>query len=324
MTDIKNWTYDETVREAAAAYIKENDITQGAFTTSLGRGFSITRVAKYLNLNASKTPEPDMPKVEVAIRQFLRHMGRGKLFKANLYDNSISEEVVSVLKQIRRTGDIGIIHGNAGKGKSCGAAIYCQENPNSLLTITRKPYACSDLALMSMLLKEYLNGSTERYDGSGIGLWLEDRLRGSERIWIIDDAELLYMSAVKMAISLHDATGVAICFIGNTEFVEKLSRADESGKLISRIGIVHEVKGGNDEEATAKKLIKQFAPESGDELVSQVAQTLGTFGHGRRARKQLTLAANLYAGASEKDWELAYEAAGTKLVDSSFGKTRRH
>jgi DNA transposition AAA+ family ATPase len=42
---------------------------------------------------------------------------------------------------MRRTGDMGLIHGPAGVGKTCGAELFCRDNPNTLF-ITAKKYAC--------------------------------------------------------------------------------------------------------------------------------------------------------------------------------------
>lgn len=319
-----DWKPDLALIAEAKKFIEGKDLTHGEFAAKLGRAFSTTRVTKYLNLDkGSNSPEPDARKVEAAIRQFLRHIGRGQSFQKNLFENSVSEDVGGVLRQIRRCGDAGIIHGMAGLGKTCGALLYCNDNPNTIYSCARKPYACSDLALLKMLLAEYLEGSDETYDGTSMGLWLEKRLLGSERLWVIDDAELLHMSAVKMAISLHDATGMAVAFIGNDEFVEKIRQVDLSGKLISRFGICHQVRRGKDEADTARKLIKQFAADSGEELVEVVTQTIGEFGHSRRARKQLALAVNIHQGSREKDWLKAYTAAGAKLVKSSALTTTR-
>lgn len=315
MSEPTKWQPDLNTIAAAKEFIESNNLTHGKFADRLGGGFSTTRITKYLNLDkGSNTPEPDAKKVEVAIKQMLRHVARGKAQKERLFENSVSKDVENCLKQIRRTGDAGIIYSMAGHGKTSGAQLYCNGNPNTIYTVARKPYACSDIALLNMLLNEYLVGSSEQYDGTNKGLWLESRLRGTERLWIIDDAELLHMAAVKMVISLHDATGMAVAFIGNDDFVEKIRRMDLSGKLISRFGMVHPVARGDDESETARKLIQQFAPGSGEELVESVTATISGFGHCRRARKQLILANSIYEGAKSKDWTKAYESAGEQLV----------
>ena len=324
MNDVANWKLDEPVRADAEKFIIENELTHSEFTSRLGRSFTTTRITKYLNLDKpGNKPENDAPKVEAAIRQFLRHISRGKNLRQSLFENSVTKDMDTILRQIRRTGDVGAITSMAGQGKTCGAHLHYNDNPNTIYTVARRPYACSDNALLKMLLDEYLDGSDEHYDGSNVGLWLEKRLRGSERLWIIDDAELLHMAAVKTAISLHDATGIAIAFIANDEFITKLRNADLSGKLISRIGIRHEVRRGNDDEFTAQKLIEQFAPASGDALVDHVVDTLSEFGHCRRARKQLTLASNIYQGQRDKDWPKAYVAAGLKLVSAANPRKTR-
>jgi DNA transposition AAA+ family ATPase len=171
---------------------------------------------------------------------------------------------------------------------------------------------------MNMVFEEFSNGSATKWDGKGSKwLWLEKNLRGTERLLIIDDAELLFVSAFRWAFSLHDATGLPMAFIGNDEVIDKIRRADRSGKMISRIGIVHHARMKDDAEESARKLILQFAPDSKDELLEEVTRTICGAGHSRRARKQMVLAVNIREGARDKDWAKAYALAGTKLISST-------
>ena len=137
-------------------------------------------------------------------------------------------------------------------------------------------------------------------------------MRGTQRLLLFDDAELMYLSAFRWAFSLHDATGIPMGFIGNDEVIHKISLADVSGKMVSRIGIKHHAFLTDDEEAVAKKLIEQFAP--GAELLEEVQAKILRFGHSRRARKQLTLAANLRDGSRDKSWLNAWNNADEKLI----------
>ena len=315
----EQWNHDETIRASAEKFITENDLTQAQFTERLAGKFSTTRVAKYLNLDkADNKPEADAPKVEAAIRAFLRHVGRGAMRMASLYENSVTADMAGVLRLARRTGDIALIHSDGGKGKTCGALLFCRDNPDSLFVTAKAPWACSDWKIMEMIFEE-LQNSVEKKWNAKLGLskweWVETTLRGTERLLILDDAELMHVSAFRMLFSLHEATGIPMAFIGNNEVIEKIRAADASGKMISRIGIVHHARMKDDEEVSAKKLIAQFAPESGAELLAEVTVTITKFGHSRRARKQLTLAVNLRDGSrTDKDWLSNYRKAGEKLI----------
>jgi DNA transposition AAA+ family ATPase len=273
-------------------------------------------VTKYLNLDKpGAAAEPDARKVEAAAKQFLRHKTRLAKFNESLFENSVAKNVANVLKLIRRTGDVGLIHSTGGLGKTCGALLYCRENPNTLYNVVRQ-YACGSSSVELMLFNEFCNGSDEKWPGNiRRAIWLEEQLRGSERLIIWDDAELMDISGFRFAFALHDATGVAMAFIGNTEVIEKIRRNDRSHKMITRIGIVQPVEMSNDAEETAMALIEQFAPEGNGALVDPVTDTVGKMGYCRRARKQLTLASNIKEGEPRLSWPEAYKAAGAKLLD---------
>jgi DNA transposition AAA+ family ATPase len=313
---MEQFTHDETVRRNAEAFIKKHDLTHAEFAARVSDKFTATRITKYLNLNKEgRVPESDMPKVEQAIRAFLRHAGRIDQVRASLFINSVSIDVASTLSQIRRTGDVGLIHSDGGLGKTSGATLFCCDHPNTLM-VTVRQYACGASAVEDMLFMAYLENSLAEWPGNiKRMMWIEQQLRGTERLIIIDDAELMDISGFRSAFALHDATGVPIAFIGNSEIIDKIRKQDKSGKMISRIGMLHNARMKDDAEATACHLIKLFAPGSGDELVEVVTDVVTRFGHCRRARKQLSLAAIIYEGMpGKKDWLDAFAAAETKLI----------
>lgn len=338
MTEKKDWKHDETIRAWADEFRRQQRLSIAQLTARLGAKFSPTRVGKYLTLNNDgNAPEPDAPAVETALRNLRRHWLRIGKFHAQLFQNRVSAEVAGVLKHIRRTGDFGLIWSEAGYGKTCSGILFCRDHPDTIMITAKHPNVCSDWALMRLFFDDYQqtlppplrwNGNEDQW------AWLEKSLQGTERLLIVDDAELLFVSALRWLFSLHDATGIPIALFGNMEVLDKLRRVDSSGKMISRIGIVHEVAFGFDPEETdvageyekdlvetAQKLIAQFAPGSNGELVEDVKHTISGFGHGRRARKQLSLAENIYERMRQKNWPRAYALAGDMLLDRE--KTNR-
>ncbi len=316
----EDWKYDESVRAAAEAYIQQNKLTQSQFTAKLAGNFSTTRVAKYLNLNNPENkPEPDAPRVEAAIRAFMRHVHRGAELSAKLFANSLSTEMAGVLRLTRRTGDISLVHGDGGEGKTSGAILFCRDNPDTIMVTAKHPYACTDWSIMKMVFDEFCASVADKWDGVGCKWsWLEKQLRGTQRLLIFDDAELMHLSAFRWAFSLHDATGIPMVFIGNDEVIAKITAADKSGKMVSRIGTKHHAYLTDDEETCAKKLIEQFAPGA-DDLLEVVQAKILRSGHSRRARKQLTLTANLREGSRNKDWLTAWNSAEDKMINPKNG-----
>jgi DNA transposition AAA+ family ATPase len=312
-----DFVLDEATRGALEKYIWDNEWTHARMALRLS--FSATRVTKYLNLNKDgNRPEPDARRVQTAAKQFLRHVGRLAQMNESLFVNSISRAVSDTLTMIRRSGDVGLIHSAGGRGKTSGALLYCRDNANTLF-MTVKQWAAGSHACGRMLFEEYCASSDEDYPNNlSRSDWLEQQLKGAERLIVVDDAELMDITGFKYFFSLQDATGVPIGLIGNTQVIDKIVRNDPAGKLISRIGIVQEVSMGNDAEDTAQRLIEQFAPNSGTELVTAATDVVVSGGYCRRLRKQLALTNVIHEQSKAKGkaitWSDAFAAAASKLI----------
>lgn len=322
-TTTNGWKHDETLRRRLADYLEERDLSQAQMAERLKLS-SPTRLGKYLGLhNEGRKPESDMPAVETAIRHFLRYEDRAAVLAKSLFSTSVSKSVCAVLRHIRRTGDIGLVHGPAGLGKSCGASLFRQENQDT--TIITATYWRQGPKDMEALLWEGIQDDpavasrTYQFNVRRL-VWMEDIFRGTERMIIIDNAHRLHISAFKLLFDFHDVTGCSIGLIGNPEVMEIVRPNDQ---LFSRIGMVRAVKLGNDHMEIAGRMIAQYAPASGDALIEMAADILTKPGHGRTLRKQLTLAVVIYEeGPPKGGWKDAFLAAGTQLVKPAKGGMR--
>lgn len=276
---------------------------------------SATRLGKYLQLGDGRAPEKDMPQVQTAIRNWFRHQDRRDQATANLFENHVSKDIFGWLKQIRRTGQISVIHGPAGLGKTSAIGLFCQEHPNTVsFTVTR--WERSSRA-MENLIADQIGG--EGYDCSkGIkrAQWMVTELRGSERLIIVDQAHRLHFSGAEYLFDFHDATGCPIALVGNIGVLDVVRASDQ---MTSRIGAVHQVKPRDDYKDVAKKLIEQYAPGANGELLEEAAGMLSQSGHARALRQRLTIATDLYEDAkgAGKDWTRVFAVAGQKLVKPS-------
>ncbi len=323
----KPWRHDETLRARIAEYMEERDLTHAQMAERLKLS-STTRLTKYINLHKpDNQPETDAPQVEAAARHFLRYEDRTAVLARSLFETSVSKSVCAVLRHIRRTGDIGLVHGPAGLGKSCGAALFRKENPDTtIITATYWRQGPSDIeALLYDGLQDDPAVVARPWPGNLKKLvWMEDIFRGTERMIIIDTAQRLHVSAFKMLFDFHDVTGCSIGLLGNPEVMDTVRPNDQ---LFSRIGMVREVKLGNDHREMATKMIEQYAPASGKALLDLAADVLTKPGHGRTLRKQLNLTTILHEESQPtKDrlaWDMAFKVAGTQLVKPAANPSRR-
>lgn len=316
---MSDFTHDESVRRALEDFIEQHSLTHAEAATRLKLS-SATRLAKYLGLkNPANQPESDMPRVEMTVRHFLRHQARREALVQSLFETSVSKAIHNTIKHARKTGDMCLIHGPAGGGKSCGGELYCRNQPNSVM-ITATTDRRDARAMRNMVFEEL------RFDRDSKGIaydnhttrweWIINILRGSERVIIVDNAQRLNLKAFEWFCDLNDLTGTCVAFLGNPEVLDVIAKSDQ---VNSRFGIVSEVRIYRDEEVIAGQLVQQFAPEGNGALTEHVAGILSGPGHARRAKKHLQLTAAIKEGNRNLDWVQAAKDAETKLL-----KPNRH
>ena len=303
----EGWKHDEAIRAALEAWADSNGLTHAEVAGKLR--FTATRVTKYLNLNRpGNAPEPDAPRVETAARNLLRHLSRRAALKLSLFDTSATASVRTVLRQIRKTGDVGLIYSEAGVGKTCGAELYCNTHPNSLL-ITATRYRRNATSVDAMLYDELAATEGRKAGGQRRAVWMENLLRGSERMILVDNAHKLAFSGLEFLFDFHDATFCSIALIGNPEVLNLVRGNDQ---LFSRIGIVRKIKIANDEGIVATRMIEQLCPGA-ECLAEAAADIVARLGHVRTLKKQLLLARDIKE-STKKDWAGAFEMAGAMLI----------
>lgn len=148
-----------------------------------------------------------------------------------------SDRVMAALGYAQVAGDIAVIYGGAGLGKTSSIFEYERLNPNvwvatmSPATTTVVP-ALEEIAI-ALGLREMPGGAAR------IQRTITSRLRGTQGLLIIDEAQHLGVAALDGVRTLHDATGVGIALVGNESVYARLTggnRAAYLDRLFSRIG----------------------------------------------------------------------------------------
>ncbi len=299
--------HDEPLRAALAAYAETHELTHAQLARKLG--FSVTRITKFLNLNKEgRQPEQDVPKIERAVRSLLKHAALKATHRIQHFETSVSQAVRAALSTIRKTNDMGLIHGPAGVGKTCGAEMYYFDNTTDILiTVTRWRRTAFDVEAMLFDALE-----TSAWPGNiRRAVWIEQELANSDRLIIVDGAHKLSASGLEYLFDLHDSTNCPIGLIGNPEVLKLVSHNDQ---LFSRIGSCHPVKFRNDESEIAENLIAALAPEANGDILDEAGRVITKQGHARTLKKQLILTGQIHEGMIKKDWRQAFASASTMLV----------
>lgn len=145
--------------------------------------------------------------------------------------------ITNVLLYAQMAGDIAVVYGGAGVGKTYSCIEYQRKYPNVwLVTMT------SDTANVAAALEEIaetigLRGTPGR--ASRLRRELSRKFKGTGGLLIIDEAQHLSIAALESLRAIYDATGIGLVLAGNEFVYARLTggnRAATFAQLFSRLG----------------------------------------------------------------------------------------
>lgn len=133
------------------------------------------------------------------------------------------------------TGDILLIYGDAGCGKTTALQHYAKHNKNVIYVeadVTNSSYR-SILCLIADELGEACRGAT-----AVIMRRIIQKLKGRSIVLVIDEAQHLAPKAFDAIRALNDKAGIAIVYAGNPSIKKRMygTRQDDFDQVYSRIG----------------------------------------------------------------------------------------
>src|SRR5699024_622529 len=151
-------------------------------------------------------------------------------------DTPSARQVLSALSYAQMAGDITVIYGGAGVGKTLAARRYKRQAPNVWIATMTPATSVLGSALERIALTVGLrpSGRAARIEGDII-----DKLTGTQGLLIIDEGQHLCPRALEAVRSLQDATGIGVAILGNEIVYAQLTGGTRSmgfAQLFSRIG----------------------------------------------------------------------------------------
>jgi hypothetical protein len=289
-------------------------------------GWSNNKLAKslgcnpaYVQLYISDNFPGDLDSFQRKLADFFANESRRRASGIETAECEATQRMRTAFEFIRKTSDMGVITAASGQGKTRAIEHYILSNPLAILYRTTV-WAADKSSVESMMFevvgRSGWNGQIKR------AIFMVNKLRGSERFIIVDDAHKLTRPALQWFYDFQDATQCPIALVGTYDLLGKL---EDDAQRFSRAGY-HEPMRNLDKDgklvvdrALVKHLVKQLAPGANGEmealcdLAEQVAEE---HGHYRSVHKQLKLAVEIKAGATKKPitWPQAFRSAHTKLI----------
>lgn len=146
------------------------------------------------------------------------------------------ERIISALGYAQLAGDISVVYGGAGLGKTSAIKQYQRLSPNVWLATMSSCTASNTTALEEIV-------DALDIDAAGGAAKLQraiiKRIKGSMGLIVIDEAQHLSINALEDIRSIHDKTGIGIALVGNEAVYSRMTggnRAAYLDRLFSRIG----------------------------------------------------------------------------------------
>lgn len=235
---------NENIKERLEDYMKESGLSQAKIAPLIG--VSMTALSQYRN----GIYKGDVKAVESKIEEYMETVEeqqaqeeKAQPYKAveDYIPTSVSEDIYRMIRYAQVNGGIAIAHGDAGIGKTKAAQKYVRENPTQAIYLEMSPVA-GTLGNMLRLLARTLKLPESR-NKMELMLSIREKLEGTNKVIIIDEAQHLKLSALEQIRTLADPNsitgtkGVGIVLIGNTEVYSKMKGKQEAqfAQLFSRI-----------------------------------------------------------------------------------------
>ena len=147
-----------------------------------------------------------------------------------------SKKMMGILSRAQTIGDLVVIGGGAGLGKTATCGQYRDTRPNVHLATMRQSTRGVNTSLVALL------GAMGEPNAKGTPLSLSDRVidkvKNTNALILIDEAQHLTVQAIEEFRSIHDVTGCGLAFVGDERLFTLFqgTRSGEFAQLTSRIG----------------------------------------------------------------------------------------
>lgn len=219
---------EQEAREFLQDYKKSR--TQASIARELG--ISESAVSSFLS-GTYKTPYKICEKVSALVQ--VNEKKRIAPKEPEYTPTTVSCIVINAIRYCHIQGKLAVAYGDAGIGKTMAVKQYLKENSLALGITIMPTYAT--ITGVNELLAEQL-GVRERINRK-MTMEIVNKLKGSGRVLIIDEAQHLTVRTLDHLRAISDASGVGIALIGNYEVYSKMKGNGEAAfaQLFSRIGM---------------------------------------------------------------------------------------
>ncbi len=219
-------------RESIKKYMEESGKTQTVTAKEIGVSSAT------LSLFMKGRYAGDNEEVAASIRQFLYIDRKRKVLAQKppvCVEIKNTSQILEKVYVTQATGDILLIYGDAGCGKTT-ALQYYQKNNRNVIYIEADVTNNSYRAILGMIAEEM--GENGNMSTASMMRRVISRLKGTTTLLVIDEAQHLAPKAFDAIRALNDKAGIGIVYAGNPSIKKRMygTRQDDYDQVYSRIG----------------------------------------------------------------------------------------
>mgnify|MGYP001622923123 FL=1 len=221
------------LQEKARLYIGQNGISQVEFGRRIGVSESV--ISRWLKGSYPNPETVDKKVIDFLDKEEAREIVT-EVRDIPFSETNISKKIWNTLEYCRIQKTIGVVYGDAGIGKTRTMNEWCKDKTDVIVVTVTPAFASpkSFLKVLARALKTNKQGSID-----DIFMEILDKLQGTDRTIVIDEAQHLTCKTLELVRSINDMEGTAIILIGNELIYNKMQgrQQAEFAQLFSRIGM---------------------------------------------------------------------------------------
>ncbi|MCY4077588.1 MAG: AAA family ATPase [Acidobacteria bacterium] len=224
------------VRKACRAELDAHNLSHAKAAREIGRGVSTATLSKWLRGNY----EGDNAAVTARIRTWLetrREQAKHAVGGAGLdrhVEIGVTAEIETVLAYAQAGGDVVLVHGRSGAGKSHAVERYCGSH-----TAAYRLMMTGAVTTLAGLLARIATavGAGDRH-GSALAAETEivARLRDRRALLVVDEAHHLSARLLDELRCIRDLAGCGLALVGDDTLWSGLAGAPRCAQIVGRIG----------------------------------------------------------------------------------------
>lgn len=250
-------------KDELLALMQKNNLTQTTIAKAIGKSPAV--VSQYLK----GTYPGNVDVIDELVKNYL-DLNQDRLVMPKTHAVFIptftAQKGLEVIRMAHTEGEINVIYGDAGLGKTMIMKEYAKQYKNAIL-IEAAP-GCTAHTLLCHLISVL---GINRYSViSNMVEYCAEALCNSDRIILIDEAELLPYKSLEVLRRIHDKSGVGIVLAGMPKLLVNLcGKRGEFAQLYSRVGFAFNL-GNSLPQDEIREIAEQYLGEIDADICSSL------------------------------------------------------